>query len=354
MSTTTNTSGTSSREKKLMIVAGIMLVIIVIPMLLSFYGGSASLSRAQRNALRDEVETLETKAGSLTMYEKQLRKYMDRSLPPQGEASKDWYRKWLYNQAVKHHFQNVDATDNSSGIARGGSAKASKLGYQTYAFKLGGETSLANLSAFLGDFYKADHLHLIKSLSINSQNQSENLKITMNVETIALDSNTKKVDFADLQMKYAEDPILLAQLDTAKSHINDRKLFSIFQPPQPPNLAPPAPVENEQDFTDAMYTYVTAVIEINGVYQVWINQRLKDRTLRLFVGDKFDVGGTECIVREIHFNKVVVGAIVKDGDSVEEMPLTIRTGKSFEDCEEFNTPEEDEPPGRTATAQIAK
>ncbi|MGL6194775.1 MAG: hypothetical protein ACRC2T_08140, partial [Thermoguttaceae bacterium] len=81
----------------------------------------------------------------------------------------------------------------------------------------------------------------------------------------------------------------------------------------------------------AMFTIVKGFVEVNGVYQVWIERRLKGDRLVLHVGDHIEVDGVDCIVRNISFDKLIIEA--------EGSLYTVRNGKSFEDFEDEAAPD---------------
>ena len=66
-------------------------------------------------------------------------------------------------------------------------------------------------------------------------------------------------------------------------------------PPEPERPRPPS-------FDDAKFAYVTTLMEVNGTPQLWLSLRTTGETLRLKVGDQFEVGEVEGVVSRIDFD----------------------------------------------------
>jgi hypothetical protein len=80
-------------------------------------------------------------------------------------------------------------------------------------------------------------------------------------------------------------------------------VVSVTDPP-PPDPPPPPPLPREPEpvklaFDDAKYTVLTAVIDVSGTGEVWLLIRPKGQTLRLHIGDKFEVGSIKGVVASI-------------------------------------------------------
>ena len=315
----------TKREKQLLLVAGILAVSVMVPLLFSLYGGSSGTVFLQRNALRKEVETLEQTVEKKAAIQRKLDDYVNRSLPPMGTTTREKYLNMLYDQASDCGFKDVKVNSTaSSGSSTPKTAKSS--GYQTFSYKLTGKASLNSLTKLLQRFYGAELLQLIKSLSIKPLDQSNNMDISMDIEAIALDTAKRT---PTIELNPGSNATILETLESQVLKINERALFSMYRPPAPANSAPPVPVQPEQEFTEAMYTYVSAILEVNGVYQVWIDRRLKGDKLKLRLGDHLDIDGIDCVIRDITLDKITIAA--KEEDQAEEEFYSIRVGKCIND-----------------------
>ena len=70
--------------------------------------------------------------------------------------------------------------------------------------------------------------------------------------------------------------------------------FTVEDPPPPPPELP-----KKLAFDDAKYTILSGVIDTSGVGQIWLSIRPKGQTLKLGVGDKFEVGSIKGTVTSI-------------------------------------------------------
>ncbi len=330
MSSPFTISGPSTkREKQLLLVAGILALLVVIPLLFMLYGGSASAVIVQRNALRKEVAELEKAVEKKTTIQKKLADYTNKSLPPSGTSTRDKYLKILFDLGLDCGFQDLKV-DSISGSTASSSVRMGKSsGFQTFSFKLIGNASLENLTALLRRFYETDLLQMVRSLSIKPIDQSNKMGIVMEIEAIALDSAKRR----SIELNVDPDSAFVEALEQKAKLVNERSLFSVYRPPTP-EKGPEGPQQPEQQFTEAMYTFVSAVFEVNGVCQVWIDRRLKGDKLKLKIGDRFEIDGVDCTIREIDLNQITISLMTEgEDDKMEETLMTVRVGKCFNDFE---------------------
>ncbi len=80
----------------------------------------------------------------------------------------------------------------------------------------------------------------------------------------------------------------------AKSSKDELLIVTVEDPPPPP-VEPPRKLA----FDDAKFTYLTAVIQAGGIGEIWLTIRPKGQTLKLGVGDPFEVGSIKGTVTAI-------------------------------------------------------
>jgi hypothetical protein len=183
---------------------------------------------------------------------------------------------------------------------------------------------LDQIAEFLRRFHKADYLHLIRKVSPRPIKNSKEMDVSITIEALSLPQASSDRTLPDIETTQ------LTATDTDKTmlkQITDRALFSEYVPPrvvveQPSTerrTTPPLP------FDHSPYCYVTAVVEVNGKPQVWIEIRTEGKKYKLFEGEMFHLGEVRCYVKKIELGKVqfeAVGSL-----------YTIRTGKSFAEYE---------------------
>jgi len=65
------------------------------------------------------------------------------------------------------------------------------------------------------------------------------------------------------------------------------------------NVTPQPPEDNKLAFDDAKYTVLVAVIDVDGQGEIWLHRRAAGQTVKLHVGDQFEVGSIKGTVAEI-------------------------------------------------------
>ncbi|MBC7853096.1 MAG: cadherin repeat domain-containing protein [Pirellulaceae bacterium] len=80
----------------------------------------------------------------------------------------------------------------------------------------------------------------------------------------------------------------------AKSTKDELLVVTVEDPPVPPPEPP-----RKLAFDDAKHTFLSAVIDVSGTGQIWLSIRPKGQTLKLAVGDKFEVGSVKGTVISI-------------------------------------------------------
>ena len=74
----------------------------------------------------------------------------------------------------------------------------------------------------------------------------------------------------------------------AKSTKDELLVVTVEDPPVPPPEPP-----RKLAFDDAKFTFLSAVIDVSGTGQIWLSIRPKGQTLKLAVGDTFEIGSVK-------------------------------------------------------------
>ncbi len=80
----------------------------------------------------------------------------------------------------------------------------------------------------------------------------------------------------------------------AKASKEEVLVVTVEDPPPPP-VEPPKKLA----FDDAKYTVLSAVLDVSGTGEIWLNVRPRGKMLKLGVGDKFEVGSIKGVVTSI-------------------------------------------------------
>ena len=116
-----------------------------------------------------------------------LEQLESQSLPSDLEVARSSYQSWLLQlvQRAKLQTPNVDSSEPVPlSVGRGG--RRGKPDYHKIGFTLRTRGSLKHVVHFLFDFYRADHLHKIRSMNLNPVGRDRNLDLTLSIETLVL------------------------------------------------------------------------------------------------------------------------------------------------------------------------
>jgi len=305
------------REKILAGVTVALVAVFVGKWTLSGDGGTLGALRQERDDLLAEVEQKKAQVHRGRKAAAHLDAWQRRSLPSDRDIARSLYQNWLLELVDKVEFGHAKV---ESGEVR------SHLGiYWRLPFTIRGQGTLDQLIRLLHAFYSAGHLHQIRRLSIKPDEDSKKLNLTISVEAISLPE-------ADRRDKLSVEPSShtdLLELPAYRKTIVERNLFGPYVPPPPPVVhtepkEPPKPPEPQPpSFDHAKYTVVTAILEVGGLPQVWIQVRTTGKKFELREGGSFDVGTDRATVVRIGRREVEIEIdgrrrIVRLGESVRD------------------------------------
>ncbi|MBB76194.1 MAG: hypothetical protein CMJ75_16930 [Planctomycetaceae bacterium] len=144
---------------------------------------------AERQKARLEKQIRETKL-SLAKSKRvaaDLEQLESQSLPWDLEVARSAYQAWLLQlvQRAKLQTPNVDSSEPVA-LSIGRRGRRGKPACHRLGFTLRTRGSLKQVVHFLFDFYRADHLHKIRSMNFNPVGRDRTLDLTLSIETLAL------------------------------------------------------------------------------------------------------------------------------------------------------------------------
>ncbi len=167
----------TQRERTLAIIVGGMLALLIVWWGFDKYRTAVNLRTKQIASLEQEQMVLNEQTLQGYMADRQMTEYMLRSLPSDTERAQSDYQQWLLSMVRSNNLSDSKVDPITS-------LPISGL-YQELRFRVSGNTSLPNLIGLLHAFYSKDYLHRIRELTI-SQTKTNDLKLTMTIDTIAL------------------------------------------------------------------------------------------------------------------------------------------------------------------------
>jgi len=219
---------------------------------------------------REDKLTQARKAGQL------LARWEAQSLPSDSEVARSLYQAWL--------LELVNYVDLANPNVDSGSPLGRKGLYQAISFSVRGRGTLEQLTTFLFEFYSANHLHQIRSLSIMPLQKSDQLDLSISIEAIVLGT----ADRRDRLSTERSDRLASERLEDYYPIVR-RNLFGFGGSP---------------DATD--HTYLTTVVYVDDAPEAWFTLRSSDEVLKLREGQSLHVGQFQGTVRHIDDGDMVL------------------------------------------------
>jgi hypothetical protein len=289
------------REKKLAIAVGCLVVVMGVYWIYQKIGEAFDARYLQIASLDKSISDKQFEVLKGQRAAARRARWQEQSLPANLEQAKFLYQSWLRNLVDQAKLDDVNV---STSIAR------SRRGlYDRLTFSVTGRGDLAQLTRLLYDFYRADHLHQIRSLSVKPIEKSKQLDLSLSIEALALPGADRT---NELNPAVSDRP-KLADFDSYREAIVGRNLFAAYVPPpparppvvrrDPPKPQPPRP--RPPSFDVAKYAFVTAILQERTGPRVWLNVRTTGETLKLAVGEEFSVGDLKATVAQVTERAVV-------------------------------------------------
>ncbi len=265
------------RKKLLMGVIGLIAVLYLGDWLIkNLLEGPLETRRRTQARLEKNIEKQQETLARARKAGKQLSVWEEQSLPSNTEVASSTYQVWLL-QVIQRSGLSAQGVNSSEPVTRKGI-------YSLLSFSARANGTLEQLTKFLFEFYRAGHLHQIRSLSITPNPKTGELDLNISVEAMVLPSSGRDKEFTTqtsdrLASETFEDYMSIAQ----------RNLFD---------------VGGGLDPTDQ--TVLTTVIYVDNEPEVWFSLRGTDELLRLKKGDRLEIGQFSGTLAEIEDSDVII------------------------------------------------
>lgn len=232
----------------------------IFALLLLYFGGEWAWQKAVRQPIEDrqtKAERLQREIEKRKLELKRIRKaaqelalWQSQSLPSNSEIARSLYQAWLW-ELVGHV-----GLDNPNVEVR--EAAGRKGSYLVIAASIGGRGTLEQITQLLYEFYRAGHLHQMRSLILTPLKEGR-INLAAEIEALVLPG----ADREDRLTTLPSDRLAGQRLEDYRV-IAQRDLFGTG------SLADP--IE---------HTLLTAVSYVNGVPEAWFSVRSGDRLVKL-------------------------------------------------------------------------
>ncbi len=190
---------------------------------------------------------------------KMLDEFRERSLPDHMQTALTLYQGWLIQLAEQVGLEHR-SIDCGSPVVR--------PGYKTIPFSVRGTGTMDQLTRFLFTFYRAPHMHRIRSMAVTPIASGARLSLTFSIDALVVDGCLRKDRLATgtakvLASEKIEDYRILAQ----RNLLGRNRVAEV-----------------------AELTELTAVMAIDGRSVAWFMNRMEDKLQKLQVGDRLEAG----------------------------------------------------------------
>ncbi|MGA2798763.1 MAG: hypothetical protein ABSE63_14375 [Thermoguttaceae bacterium] len=287
------------REKILAIAITALLVVFAVYMVWPSGEDSLDALRNKRADLEKKKDDNLKQAVLLKKDTNRLPALLRRSLPSNTETAKREYQNWLLKLA-DNKLQNVNlvATDPQplAHVDDADSSKSSRIIYK-FHFTITCQGTLDELTRFLFDFYSAGHLQKICSINITPQKNPQ-LDLVIVVEALSL-PGSKQTDQLSTEKG---NRLKLASANEYNKVIVKRNPFVAYTPPK--NERPKGEPAPPAKINPLEFSFLTGIMEANGVLEALIHERTTDETLYLHEGEEFTIGKVKGKVNRIGYDDI--------------------------------------------------
>jgi hypothetical protein len=281
----------NKREKIFAVIVGVLALAALYWLWPSNQKSLAEL-RKDYDDISEKVKLKEDQVQNLQKAKDRLAAWQRIALPSDlKEAARQYNGGWL-SELAHAYFKNVNIHPVDP--------QSHRNIYTAFGFTVNCQGTLGELTQFLFKFYAAGHLHKIRSITITPKNTTD-LDLIIAVEALSL-PGSKQTDKLSAEKS---NRLKLASLDDYKKKIVDRNLFAAYtqskNPPREKDMpSPPSKVDPLQ------FSYLTAIIEADGVPEAWLFERTTGETLKVHEGEDFTIGKVKAKVNRIGYNDIEI------------------------------------------------
>ena len=244
-----------------------------------FYEAPVNAADAKKERLAREILEAKQQYKRFAKQKNRLQKLRNASLPADTETARTLYLGWLNELAEDVQLAGKQVDSNPPRFYEG---------YRILPFSLRCRGTLDQVTTLLYAFYKAPHLHHVRTMTLTPVAGTRMLSINLAIEAVSINGRTAEKG--------------LAEGDSNRLASN--------------NLADYRPIVTRNVFSESgglpaeQYTTLTAVVEANGYQQAWFTNALEGKTYKVSQGDRLRVGSIEGRVERITVRDLI---LVVDG-----------------------------------------
>ncbi len=289
----------SSRYRTLGLAAALFLMVAYFGgewLLAHVIQGPLDVARNRRTQLERDIQQRETSLRRLREASQLLARWEDQSLPADTEAARSLYQAWLV-ELVDDVGLGSPSVTSSEPVPRAGL-------YYTLSFAVRARGTLEQLTQFLFAFYRTDLLHQVRSLTITPLQRTDQLDLSLAIETLILQASSAAGAKPAVAAAGATTENVYEQFRRRSWRISDRLAFDDQEAYQAIVRRNIFALGGGFDPTDN--TYLTSITQIDGQPEVWFTNRATDEVVRLRAGGRLTLGPLTFLLAEVFDTDVVI------------------------------------------------
>ncbi len=239
---------------------------------------------AESDKVSGEIESKQHALQAADRERGRLAELRKRALPADAVLARTLYQNWLRRLAGQADFHDIKLSAYHGGVRRDQCTRI--------AVTLSCRATLAGLVRFLYDFYSAGYLQQIRRMDVKFVVNSSELEVDFSIEALSLAAAEAKD-----QLPKESAPAPQTTLANYRDAIVKRNLFGAFVPTESRPQAKTAA---------ASAAAVTGFTEVDGAWQMWVEDRDSGKRCKYAVGATIEAGGGKAVVKSISAEEAVV------------------------------------------------
>lgn len=170
------------RREKILLIFFVSAIVIWrgLPILRAMVLGRLDEASLRIQALNKDEAVLEDKEFQLQINQRRMSDWTERSLPPEPAEAQRLYQEWLNDLAELAGISSLRVTPEPLQTA------PTDISFRSVRVSVKGEATFEQLTYFLHEFYRADLLHRVQALKVESPGPGAPLKIVLMAEGLCV------------------------------------------------------------------------------------------------------------------------------------------------------------------------
>ena len=276
----------NDREKTLALAVGAMVLLWAANIGWTRYQSALQANQNNQTQVAQELSEAKTAVLRGRRAQSRLRKWNKQSLPTDPDLARALYQDWLREQLSTAGItvKNLDVS----------MPRSSSKSYQQFTFTVSASGDLEQFTAFLYKFYQAKHLHRLSQTTLSPVDDRGTLNITLKVDALALPNADRADQLASGSLDAFDQSV-----DEFQALIGERDIFSVYQPPKPPEQPAEEVAEAPPEDDEAEQAMFSGIHYGDDGWLMLISMQDSGELLYFREGDEIQIGQFSGIIEQL-------------------------------------------------------